>query len=295
MHEFLTVKEVAELLRIKERKLYDLTGEGVLPVTKVTGKLIFPRDALMAWLRANTDYGAALPAVTAHPAVVAGSHDPLLDWALRASSSELATYWDGSADGLRRVKTGQAAAAGVHFHGAGADDDDANPARIAKEAPHEPLVLVEWAKRVQGLIVKPDDVASMKRINDIKGKVVVFRQEGAGSQALFARLLAATGIGESDIVRHPEIARNQTDLAQAVAHGGADVGFGVEAVARQHKLGFVPVTTERFDLVIWRRDFCDPALQKLFAFARTPIFAEHARQLGGYDIEMTGTIRYNGP
>ena len=63
MHEFLTTKEVADLLRIKERKLYDLCAEGVLPVTKVTGKLIFPRVALMAWLRANTDYGAALPAL----------------------------------------------------------------------------------------------------------------------------------------------------------------------------------------------------------------------------------------
>jgi len=32
--------------------------------------------------------------------VVLGSHDPLLDWAVRQSGSGLATYFDGSLDGL---------------------------------------------------------------------------------------------------------------------------------------------------------------------------------------------------
>ncbi|HIC80349.1 MAG TPA: DNA-binding protein, partial [Kiloniellaceae bacterium] len=40
---FLTTKEVAELLRVKERKVYDLSAEGEIPCRRVTGKLLFPR------------------------------------------------------------------------------------------------------------------------------------------------------------------------------------------------------------------------------------------------------------
>jgi putative molybdopterin biosynthesis protein len=292
MHEFLTVKEVADLLRIKERKLYDLTAEGVLPVTKVTGKLIFPRDALMAWLRRNTDYGASLPAIIAHPAVVAGSHDPLLDWALRASGSELASYYDGSTDGLERVKAGQAMAAGVHFHAEG--EGEPNVARVADEMAHDPVVVVHWACRTQGLIMRPENREEIGSIEDIAGRRVVFRQKGAGSQHLFAALIARAGLDETGFELHPETARSETDLAQAIAHGGADIGFGVEAVARQNGLHFVPLHRESFDLVAWRRDFCEPPLQKLMAFARSNAFMERANQLGGYDVRDAGTIRYNG-
>lgn len=295
MHEFLNVKEVADLLRIKERKLYDLVSEGVLPVTKVTGKLIFPRDAVMAWLRRNTDYGAALPALTSHPAVVAGSHDPLLDWALRTSGSELATYYNGSGDGLERVKAGHALAAGVHFHDAGSTGDDANARRVALELAFEPVVLIEWARRQQGLIVRPDRATDIHGIKDIAGRSVVFRQPGAGSQALFDALLNEAGVEASHFERLPEIAHNHTDMAQSVAQGDADVGFGVEAVARQHRLAFVPLCMERFDLVIWRREFFDPPIQKLLEFTRSARFMERAQQLGGYDTANTGAIRYNGP
>jgi putative molybdopterin biosynthesis protein len=293
MHEFLTTKEVADLLRIKERKLYDLCAEGVLPVTKVTGKLIFPRAALMAWLRANTDYGAAMPALRAHPPVVAGSQDPLLDWALRASGSDLATLYDGSGDGLARIARGQAVAVGVHFHDVGTGTGS-NVARLRESLAHEPVILVEWARRTQGLIVKPQLADEVRTIADIAGRRVVMRQPGAGSQTLFTALLDGAGIGTGAFTTLPDVARRESDLAQTIAQGDADLGFGIEAVARQHHLPFVALWQERFDLIIWRRDYCEPPLQRLFAFARTPVFADHARQLGGYDIAGLGTIHFNG-
>ena len=48
MADFLTTKEVAELLRIKERTIYDLVKEGSIPVSRVTGKLLFPRELVEA-------------------------------------------------------------------------------------------------------------------------------------------------------------------------------------------------------------------------------------------------------
>ena len=287
MHDYLTARELADLLRIKERKLYELASDGAIPVTKVTGKLLFPRDAIMAWLNENTEYGGITDRRTDRPHVVAGSHDPLLEWALRQSGCGLATWFDGSADGVARMKRGEALAAGIHFDGHG------NADRIRLELPSAPLVLIEWAKRSQGLVVA--DGSPIRGLKDLPGKIVVQRQPGAGSQTLFEKLISENGLSMSDLSAVSETARSETDVAQAVASGRVEAGFGIETVARQFGLGFIPLTTERFDLMIWRRDYFYDAFQKLMAVTRTDIFRERAAELGGYDVSDTGRVRYNGP
>ena len=49
-------------------------------------------------------------------------------------------------------------------------------------------------------------------------------------------------------------------------------------------LDFVPLTWERFDLVLRQRDYFLPGPQALFGFLRTPAFRERAAELGGYDV-----------
>ena len=82
-------------------------------------------------------------------------------------------------------------------------------------------------------------------------------------------------------------------MAVAVADGGADCGLAIGAVARRFGLDFVPLHRERFDLALSRRVYFEPALQTLFAFTRTPAFAEKASQFGHYGLERTGTVRFN--
>src|SRR5437667_327476 len=44
MPDYLTTREVADLIRLKERKVYDLVATGAIPCVRVTGKLLFPRN-----------------------------------------------------------------------------------------------------------------------------------------------------------------------------------------------------------------------------------------------------------
>ena len=111
MSEFLTTREVADLLRIKERKVYDLASNGKIPCSKATGKLLFPKAEIDQWLAANSSQGA-----TERPAVLLGSHDPLLEWALRASGCGIASFFDGSLDGVDRYINGEGIAAGLHIY-----------------------------------------------------------------------------------------------------------------------------------------------------------------------------------
>ena len=48
--QYMTTREVAALMRVKERKIYDLVAKGDIPVSKTTGKLLFPKDAVLAWI-----------------------------------------------------------------------------------------------------------------------------------------------------------------------------------------------------------------------------------------------------
>jgi len=72
-----------------------------IPFTRVTGKLLFPKALIDSWL---LDQAEGVPTIALLPHVVAGSHDPLLEWAVRESGSELALLFDGSLAGLERLE-----------------------------------------------------------------------------------------------------------------------------------------------------------------------------------------------
>lgn len=292
MADFLTTKEVAELLRIKERTVYELVKEGSIPVSRVTGKLLFPREMVEAWVRREAETRADGETYMQRPLVLAGSHDPLLDWALRESGGGIATFFDGSLDGLSRLGAGKAIACGMHVF---------EPERATWNAGHVsaalqgmPVVLVEWATRQQGLILAPGNPKKIRGMRDLTAGKFISRQKQAGSFMLLRHLLAESGMDPTDLDTVENPARSEMDVAVAVADGAADVGFGIEAVARQQRLEFIPLFQERYDIAVWRRDYFEPPLQALFAFARTGVFADRAAALGGYDVSALGTIHLNG-
>ena len=58
-NRYLTAKELAQLLRLGERKVYDLASSGDIPCVRAVSKLLFPRDAIDAWL--NQTHSGPLP------------------------------------------------------------------------------------------------------------------------------------------------------------------------------------------------------------------------------------------
>ncbi|MCB1884669.1 MAG: helix-turn-helix transcriptional regulator [Geminicoccaceae bacterium] len=289
-HDLLTTAEVADLLRIKERKVYDLVAGGLIPYVRVTGKLLFPRALLDAWIARNSVRGGE--ACAPRPNVLVGSHDPLLDWALREAGTGLAAFCDGSLDGLHRLAQGEAVAAGLHLPGEG--EDGPNVEQVQAALAGRPIVLLEWARRSQGLIVPAGNPKGIGGLADLEGLRFVPRQPGAGARLLFERLCRDRGVDPEALPQEPP-ARSEAEVALAVAEGRAEAGFGLAAPARQFRLGFVPLAEERFDLLVWRPAYFEPPLQRLFAFCRTAPFLERARSLAGYDVGGLGTVRFNAP
>ena len=300
--DFMTTREVADYLRLKERRVYELVRRQEIPCTRVTGKWLFPRALVDLWLAEHAGGAARVPA----PPVIAGSHDPLLDWAVKESGCGLALLPGGSLDGIKRFADGGAVAAGLHLLDAesGAFNLPALTGGLGGPAlAGAGVVLLEWAWRQQGLVVaagNPHGIATLGDLATLRGLDgkrlnVMGRQAEAGSHLLLANLLAREGLSFDDLDFLDETARGETDLGLAVLEGRAAAGLAIEAVARSLKLGFVPLLRERYDLLLRRRDYFEPPLAALFAFARGEAFGARAARMGGYDVSGLGTTRYNGP
>jgi excisionase family DNA binding protein len=292
MHDLLTTEEAATYLRLSERKLYELVANGAVPCSKITGRWLFPKAALDRWVSAGllTTAPLAQPA----PPIVGGSHDPLLEWALRESGSGLATLPEGSEAGLRRLSRGEVLAATIHLHRIEGDDDSANADAVANGPGLHDTVLIAFARREQGLLVAPGNPLKLTDIGSVAAKHArtALRPAGAGAQLLLLALLGRAGLAFEALTTVKPPCPTGPDIAQAVRTQRADCGIATRSVALSAGLDFVPLTWERFDLVLRQRDYFMPGPQALFGFLRSAAFHAHAAELTGYDVADAGSVRH---
>lgn len=287
----LTTAEVASYLRVKERTIYEMVARQTIPFSRATGKLLFPRRLIDAWLESQTEVPGS--GIAAAPPIYAGSNDPLLEWALRQSGSGLAVLARGSTHGLDDLAEGRAVLSGLHLM-----DPATGRWNLAAAQAHLPggrHVMIHWARRTQGLILAAGNPLGVTGLRDAAGRGLRFamRAEGAGSQRLLDVLLSREGLSRAAIATTPRPAETHADLAALIETGEADCGLGLQAAAGH--LGFLPlVTDESFDLAMTRRAYFDPPVQALLAFARTDAFARRAAHLGGYDLTDLGRAVWNG-
>ena len=273
--EYLTTKEVAVLLRIKERKVYDLAADQQIPCTRATGKLLFSRSAIDQWLMKNSSGEG--PDATHAPPLFCGSHDPLLEWAIRESQCGIPTLFDGSVDGVNRVLNLQAGVSALHIYAS--DSGEWNVPSVKLQANSESVVLVRWVVRQRGIVAGVD--ASVKQIKDFSKQCVVRRQAGSGSQLLLEHLLNRESIAEQDI-NYVMTARSEDDLALCIAQNKADCGLGLASLAQQHNLKFIPIMDEHLDLLVDRRFWFEPSMQAFVRFCSSNVFASYVDSMHGY-------------
>jgi excisionase family DNA binding protein len=292
MSALFTTEEAAVYLRLSERKLYELVAHGAVPCTKVTGKWLFPKVALDRWLAAGLVTSAALAQAPAPP-IVGGSHDPLLEWALRESGCGLAALPEGSEAGLARLARGEVMAAAIHLHRLDGDDEEANPQAVSHAPGLHDAVVIGFARREQGLLVAPGNPLRLGTIASVAERKarMALRPQGAGAQLLLLALLARAGLAMAALTTVQPICPTGPDIAQAVRSGRADCGIATRSVANAAGLAFAPLTWERFDLVLRQRDYFMPPAQALFGFLRTAALRERAGELGGYDVSDVGAVR----
>lgn len=284
----LTTAELARLLRVTERTVYDLAARGQVPATRVTGKLLFPRQQVLDWIASQTQQP---PGAAPAPPVYAGSNDPLLEWALGQSGAGLAILANGSLPGVQAVLESRALLAGCHVRDGA--DGGWNPPGLLGESPGTGWVAIHWARRTQGLLVPADNPLAVTGLVDAfdRGLSIALRAAGSGSRVLLESLLRSAGRDPGQLSTALRTASTHADVAAMVDAGEADCGLALQAVSG--RLGFLPlVADESFDLVMRQQHYFQPPVQVLLRFAGSTVFQRRAAFLGGYDLSAHGAVRW---
>jgi molybdate transport repressor ModE-like protein len=81
---------------------------------------------------------------------------------------------------------------------------------------------------------------------------------------------------------------DELSVAEAVAAGRADAGFGLRADATRHKLAFTLLATERYFFACAKAALRGAALRALLEALRSPGFARRVAKLPGYNASHAG-------
>src|SRR5262249_21388621 len=122
-----------------------------------------------------------------------------------------------------------------------------------------------------------------------RGVRIVNREAGAGARLLLDQRLRAAGLAARRLAGYDDEVGSHLEVGRRIADGQADAGVGVEAIARLLDLHFVPLQTERYDLVIPTPLLeGHPGVTRLLeALVSREVRAE-VEALGGYDTREAG-------
>ena len=171
------------------------------------------------------------------------------------------------------------------------DTGDWNRPAVARACAGSHAVLVGFARRRRGLVLRRGDDGA-GGIAALRGRRVAPRQAGSGTELLFRHLAARDGLDLSAVTL-TETARTETEAVQAVARDTADATFGLQSIAADFGLPFLPLIEERFDLLVDRKAWFEPQLQTLIEFFASPALHRRAETMGGYDLSEIGQVRWN--
>jgi excisionase family DNA binding protein len=295
----LNTREVAEFLDINEKMVYSLISEKRLPATKVTGKWLFPRHLVEQWLESETiNYPrASNPLPPYHGLlIISGSNDILLDRTISLFNSiymdHMAVFGNtGSLGGIRALRHNLCHMASSHLL---QDDEKEYNFDFASQELTQVPAIVNFCRREQGILVAKGNPKGIREIKDFAKKDIriVNRPVGTGTRLLLDGELKKAGISKDEIEGYNTIIERHLDIGIEVLSGRADAGPGIRTVAGLLNLDFLPLRWERFDLIMPKDRFFDRGIQLFLGLLRNQSFKDLARNLPGYDINLTGEMVY---
>jgi putative molybdopterin biosynthesis protein len=117
---------------------------------------------------------------------------------------------------------------------------------------------------------------------------MINREKGAGSRVLLDTRLKQLRIEARAVRGYGDFAPGHLPAAWQVQSGAVDCCVSTRAAARVFGLTFIPLVSERYDLVIRKRHLDLPRMQNLLDTLSRSDFRRELEGLGGYDTRVTG-------
>jgi excisionase family DNA binding protein len=285
MPEYLTTSEVARHLRLNQKKIYALITSGDLPAARVSGKWLFPKDLVDAWVAGRTvnRAGGVMQALLDEMLVLQGSDDWLLsrvvDRFQQRSGSAIPSAAVGSVAGLSAVAASHAHLATCHI----------SHAEVRQHA-RFPIFLLGLFGREQGIVLGPTAPSRIEDLRSLCRRPVRFaeRQANSGTARLVERLVAEQGTAPAWTRVGPF--SSHLEVAIAVRDGRADAGVAIRVAAHVAGLKFVPLMCEEFELAIPANIMSHDRVGAFVQYLQAELSAEARNEHPGYTFETLGRM-----
>ena len=181
----------------------------------------------------------------------------------------------------------------VHIAGSHLRDEatgESNLPQVRKLFPRGTVAVITFAMWEEGIVVAKGNPKSIREIADFarKGVTLVNREAGSGSRLLLDSSLKRLGIPGSKVAGYDQVAYGHLPAAWQVRMGQADACVATRAAARVFGLDFMPLISERYDLVIRKPYLGLPDVQLLLETLSRTAFRRELEGLGGYATSDAG-------
>jgi len=300
--EMMNTKEAAKYLGIHEKQVYALIKSKRIPSTRVTGKWVFPKKLIDDWIDSSAKGGleqARKKSKRIEGAFLAsGSNDPILDMLhtyMRKSYPEFFIFSanTGSTDGLKSLNMGYTDIAWSHL--LEPKTGEYNIPFLPTYLPDVQPVVVNLFYRELGFIVASKNPLGIRGFEDLVQKEVRFinRQKGSGTRVLLDHYLKRLRLSVSKINGYEKEAYTHIEVGLSVLSKEADVGIATIAVSKLLGLPFIPITQERFDMILSKSTFFEKGIQAFIEILNSQGFRNRIGKLGNYDFKNSGKILYS--
>ncbi len=195
----------------------------------------------------------------------------------------------GSYNGLYALYNGNAQMATAHLWDG--DTGEYNVPFVRRMLPGVSAMIINLACRLQGFYVAKGNPKGISGWEDLKRKdiMIINREKGSGTRVLLDEHLRKLNIPSDSIRGYNRESTSHLAIASTVARGGADIGIGNEKSGLQvNGIEFIPLQTERYDLVIKKEDVNKAPFQAAIEILRSQEFRMELEGIGGYDLTNLG-------
>jgi putative molybdopterin biosynthesis protein len=238
-----------------------------------------------------TSTGEVVPLGPPRPTLVVAGCDPalpLIELPLSLLDPPVSfTWWPcPSQEALSLAADGLVHVAGAHLRGR-SGDYNTGPAKELLRGGGEVIGFCSWR---EGLVLRPEVAAGVSSVADVAaaGLRLVNREPGAEARRVLDRELTKHAINGAGLPGYPTRATGHLEVAAAIAAGLADAGIASEPAALAYDLAFVPLTAERFDLVVPAAHTGSREVQALLRALSSPWLLDQLASLPGYTVTQCG-------
>ncbi len=163
--------------------------------------------------------------------------------------------------------------------------------RDAQEIPQRGVHVFAFAVWEEGIVVARGNPLQVRSVADLarSGVRLINREKGSGSRQLLDGLLRDAGVSAAQVPGYEEAsAPGHLAAAWRVYSGLADCCIATRSAARAFGLGFLPLTSERYDLVIRQENLELAGVERLLDVLTQAAFRRELDALCGYDTRQTG-------